>query len=1110
MRYPVLIILLLLFTASLSAQENQPDTIALSDIAHKSAGSLKGSFNITYESRVDSVNTLVINEFMAVNSGFYLDSAGDDDDWIEIFNFGDSPVELNSLYFTDDPAIPFKWKMDIALELDPGEHFIIWADDEPEEGFNHAAFRLSGEGEYLGIFSEDGTPVDQLYFGAQTTNISYGRYPNAGLSWNYFDEPTPGEVNAIPGVGTVLPAPTSNLSGGFYAEPVMLALFTGITGAQIYYTSDCSEPDQTALLYQAPVEISTTTIIRARMIKEDALDGPVFTISILMDEADYENPVVSLVAEPDALFGSSGIISSSNRIIEVPTSLEYMEEGETTFRGGAGIQLHAPRHAKPYSLNIHARSRYGNSWFEYPFFKEKAPDQFKRLILRNSGNDNVNKATTNTHFRDPLIQSLGKQSNRHPMISESKPVNLFLNGNYHGLFNLREREDRHYIESHTGETENFDFIELEFGYYANLHIIEGSDDPWIELLTFVDTTGDLSQDTDFRIVEAMVDLDNFTDYWITEVFVGNYDWLSNNVKFWKPENGKWQWMYWDTDHGLGLDYSLYGDVEWNTLYWSLTFSDRAWSNGYHNILIRNLLRNDTYKEHFIKRFTQLLSTSFRSENTVTALDSVRTLYRNDMSFHAQRWGRTMSNWEDACDIVEDYLLRRPDTVLNHIRDFFGLPEPVELSIRVEPPGAGILLFSGLEISNRPVQGKFFPGMDYELHSSSIPGFFLDKWTPFQSSEDSIEFLLTGPQEIVAFYLPSNHSFPIQLCEVYSNNRESYDPGDWVEFYYYGADPVDLEGWYLLADDLDLLYTFSESTIINPGQRFVIAEDLERFDELFPSPIYCFGNMTQGFSNQSSLSLKSGDGETIKMVEPMASPDWPVLPVEGFSLELKGIVYDSDNGSHWGLSEDGFGTPGLANHESYNFQKPAGKDSVFTNYETHVVGLSSSGDFFSDQDDHKMARISIKEISGSGQFYNGDARVAQENIYDPFDLIFQPQEPYSSSTSLIYSFIDKSGQESSDYTLWFNPAVQISQKIRETFHVYPVPASEFFIIEIPAGHQGPIDFFLFDLNGKKLQSLHYPAANKSLTIDLSEAESGIYIYQIRTRLTVVNGKIEVLK
>ena len=553
MRYLSLTILIISFPVVLSAQLTPYDTLSRTEALRLGISALKNEGGYTVETAVDTANTLVINEILASNSGFLLDNYGDDDDWFEIYNYGDDPIRLNKLFFTDDPAEPLKWQLDtlVELTLEPEEYFLIWADEEPEEGYQHASFKLSGEGEYLAIFSEDGTLIDQRYFGAQTTNISYGRYPDAGLSWNYFSDPSPGASNAIPGVGATLPAPFSNLTGGFYNETHMLALYANVAGASIFYTTDCSEPDTSDLLYQAPVEISATTIIKAKLIKEGFLDSPVLTISIIMDQTDYEHPVVSLVAEPDALFGSGGIISASNSTLEVTANMEYIKDGKVVFREGAGIQLHAPGKAKPYSLRLFARTRYGNSWFDYSFFDEEGPDKFKRLVLRNSGNDNVNKAVTNIHFRDPLIHTLGKQSNRQPMISESLPVNVFLNGNYHGLFNLREREDRYYIETHTGITENYDFIELEFGYYANRHVIEGSYDSWVDLLTFVDTTGDLSLDSDFNIVKEMVDLDNFTDYWITEVFAGNYDWLSNNIKFWKPQNGKWQWLYWDTDHGLG-------------------------------------------------------------------------------------------------------------------------------------------------------------------------------------------------------------------------------------------------------------------------------------------------------------------------------------------------------------------------------------------------------------------------------------------------------------------------------------------------------------------------------------------------------------------------------
>ena len=141
---------------------------------------------------------------------------------------------------------------------------------------------------------------------------------------------------------------------------------------------------------------------------------------------------------------------------------------------------------------------------------------------------------------------------------------------------------------------------------------------------------------------------------------------------------------------------------------------------------------------------------------------------------------------------------------------------------------------------------------------------------------------------------------------------------------------------------------------------------------------------------------------------------------------------------------------------------------------------------------------------------GETKVEQGNIYDPSDLIFSPQEPFSSQSIFTYSFIDKSGQESSYHTIQFNPSVSVNQDIRESFRLYPVPAQEYCIIEIPPDHMGPLEFFLFDLNGKTLQSLQSKNTGRTLTIDLTTVENGIYLYLIKTRQAVVNGKIEVIK
>jgi len=177
MRYLRLAILFFFFPVALSAQ--------LIDTIPPGSKILKNAWDFTYETAVDTVNTLVINEFLASNSESIRDNYGDADDWFEIYNYGDDPVILNNLFFTDDPAEPFKWKLDtlVELTLDPLDHFLIWADDEPEEGYKHASFKLSGEGEYLAIFAEDGTLIDRRYFGTQTTDVSSGRYPDAGQAW---------------------------------------------------------------------------------------------------------------------------------------------------------------------------------------------------------------------------------------------------------------------------------------------------------------------------------------------------------------------------------------------------------------------------------------------------------------------------------------------------------------------------------------------------------------------------------------------------------------------------------------------------------------------------------------------------------------------------------------------------------------------------------------------------------------------------------------------------------------------------------------------------------------------------------------------------------------
>ena len=215
---------------------------------------------------------LVINEFMASNnsdSGFH-DPAGDYDDWIEIYNFGDTPIDLAGMYLTDNLANPTKWRFPSGYSSQttvPAKGFIvIWADDEAGEGPLHASFKLSADGEEIGLFDSDGnTAIDTIVFGPQTANISYGRYPDGPHDWRFMAIPTPGAQNNAGYLGFVGDVDISHVHG-FYDSSFVVELFCGDANATIKYTLDGNTPTDTLGLTYNPsvrIPITGTTCLRA-------------------------------------------------------------------------------------------------------------------------------------------------------------------------------------------------------------------------------------------------------------------------------------------------------------------------------------------------------------------------------------------------------------------------------------------------------------------------------------------------------------------------------------------------------------------------------------------------------------------------------------------------------------------------------------------------------------------------------------------------------------------------------------------------------------------------------------------------------------------------------
>ncbi len=236
---------------------------------------------------------VVINELLASNTKSAADPQDEFDDWIELYNAGNTPVDVGGMYLTDDLSVATKWRIPVgkaAQTTIPAHGFlVIWADKETSDTGLHAAFSLNAGGEELALFGADGvTVVDSVSFDAQRADISYGRFPDGTDTWTLMAFPSAGARNIQPHGGFV-ERPQINPGHGFYDSPVLVTITCDTPGVLIYYTLDGSEPyiassdrpTAAAATYNKPVQISKTTCLRAAAIRSGWKSSPIATQTYL-------------------------------------------------------------------------------------------------------------------------------------------------------------------------------------------------------------------------------------------------------------------------------------------------------------------------------------------------------------------------------------------------------------------------------------------------------------------------------------------------------------------------------------------------------------------------------------------------------------------------------------------------------------------------------------------------------------------------------------------------------------------------------------------------------------------------------------------------------------
>lgn len=635
-----------------------------------------------------ALGDVYISELMNMNASTHKAPDGGYYAWVELHNAGGAPVSLLGCGLTDNANNPAKWLFpDVTIA--PGEYLVVFASgkniaDAQKKNDLHTNFNISSSGETVYLFNPDGVFMDKLASGLLMSGASRGRAQSGAVL--YYAAPTPGGANGEGALG-VTAMPKFLTPPGIFDGEIKVEL-SASPGETIYYTTDCTTPTKNAQAYTGPISVSKNTVIRAVAVRDGYVTGYSNSGTFLFrqDRVDHTLPVVTLVTDPKNLWDdNTGIYvfgANFNPNDEYPfASANFYQRGDHWERpacfsvfddGGQQVfsQNVSIRIAGSYGraraqkgFNILAREEYGDNRMRYPFFENRDFTEYKALVLRTGAQDQYA-----AKICDELSTGLLEGSDVHFLYQAYKPYVLYLNGEYWGVYFMKEKRNRFFVAQHENTDNNKDLDIMK----ATTFVTYGSSKEWLALMEYV-KNHNLSDAQAYAYVEERVDILSFMDYMICEIYVRNSDYA--NIQYYKMPGGKWKWIYYD------FCWSWASEVTHETLNKRLTSTVNC------SPLLSALLKNATFKDQFVRRFAELMETVYAPERVLAKVDELTASIASEMAREREKFnaatfrGReqsynaaTYNGWLANIEKVRDFAQKRPDIVKQHLQKELNLSD----------------------------------------------------------------------------------------------------------------------------------------------------------------------------------------------------------------------------------------------------------------------------------------------------------------------------------------------------------------------------------------------------------------------------------------------------
>ncbi|MFN0014736.1 MAG: CotH kinase family protein, partial [Saprospiraceae bacterium] len=621
--------------------------------------------------------------------------------------------------------------------------------------------------------------------------------------------------------------------GGFYDRQVQLQL--DAQGAAIHYTTDGSNPTARSPRYTRPLVLEKTTVVRA-LARRGRIVGRALGRTYFVNEPQTNLPVISVAIDPGILFNpETGIMVEgpggdsvtlhkpganfwSRREFFCNTEI-FESDKKCVHNSGSGFRLFGgySRIYPQKSLVLVARDRYGKKFFRHRIFGPDQPKKFKFLVLRNGGSD-----FAGAHFRDELMNRLTEGWDLEKQAF--RPALLYLNGRYWGIYHIREKINARFLQDHADvDRDSLDLLEHQRS------VRHGSGKHYDRLLEYIQHN-DLSNPVHYAWVKSQMEVENFMDHQIAQIYCDNTD-AGGNIRFWRPKRpgGRWRWVLFDTDWGFGL----YDPLAWqhDAVEFFTEPNGPRWPNPpWSTLLLRKLLRNREFKQQFVNRFCDRLNTTLAPDRVLAEIAWFEKTLGPDMPRHLQRWRQSEAVWQKNLATMREFALNRSAFLRTALTRHFGAGLPAGLEIDVTP-GGSVVVNRAAKAGTGIFRGGYFDKIPVALEAVPAHGYRFAGWEGINRQGRSIETNLAAGDtlRLRARFEPHEHALD-DLVFFNEISPAGQKTGDWIELHNATGRTVRLKGWSI--SDRQNAWQFPDMSI-PPKGYLVVCQDSAAFRQKYP-------------------------------------------------------------------------------------------------------------------------------------------------------------------------------------------------------------------------------------------------------------------------------------